>query len=316
MIFCSKLIRKMGLSETKIAITPPLNTSGIIYGDPYRQATLLTLLDYMNHVITLDGARCQKVLDSLIKAQQHLESPRDMLMFVADGLVKANASSDTIANLTRIFFTRSSYGDEDNSSDTMTMCLPTNLTTDMLESFHKTYFWVEGIAQFVVGILGIIANTFAIQILCSNRLVSFFNSLLACLLVMHTIYILSNLLVFLSHKSTLYIVSATFSYVLYPLRSVALHSSTYTTVLMARQRYLAIRHPIEYRNATIGINPWKPTFRQMAMVLLFASVLVAPLVFETKFEMISSVTTEKFNSTHSIYVSSAWFITYFFVLLL
>ena len=74
---------------------------------------------------------------------------------------------------------------------------------------------------------------------------------------------------------------------------------------MARQRYLAIRHPVEYRNFTQSTNPWKAALKYLIAVLITATLLAFPLYFETQI-----IRTEKgahifgINSTHFQYVST------------
>ena len=71
-----------------------------------------------------------------------------------------------------------------------------------------------------------------------------------------------------------------FHHFLYPLKPLLLHASTFLTVFMARERYKAIRHPLEYRNATAGVSPWRTAAKYVAPMVLAAAAFVSPLYFE------------------------------------
>ena len=133
-----------------------------------------------------------------------------------------------------------------------------------MQALIRLLVMLEGVLQFTVGIIGIISNLLAIPVLCGSCMKSIFNKLLICLLILHTIYIISSLVTvviwppwntnedntLLSSTPLLFI--TLFRFVLRPLNHMMLFSSIFITVLMARQRYLAIRHPIEYRNVNRG----------------------------------------------------------------
>jgi hypothetical protein len=178
------------------------------------------------------------------------------------------------------------------------------------EIIKNVLFWIEGVFQIIVGVIGIVSNLVAIPILCSPSMKSIFNKLLICLLILHTIYIcgvISKGMIWQrldndeNRKSEVWS-TIVFSYV-YPLPELMLYSSTFITMLMARQRYLAIRHPIEYRNSNLTTNPWVPAIKSLILVLTAALLLTFPLFLETslKSEVSSSFET---NATHFQYVSS------------
>ena len=131
-------------------------------------------------------------------------------------------------------------------------CVELKFDISQIDQIQAFSFWIEGICQFTVGIVGIISNLLAIPILCSSKMKSIFNRLLICLLSLHTVYLICVILSEImwpawddnpqSLSKVWFIFS--FSYVLHPLRQLMRYSSTYFTALMARQRYLAIRPPI------------------------------------------------------------------------
>ena len=179
--------------------------------------------------------------------------------------------------------------------------------------FLKTMMGVESVFQLIIGIIGIASNLLAIPILCNKSMRSVFNKLLICLLILHTIYIFCSILsetlwpewekddqAQISNFSFIIL----FSFILHPLKQLMLFSSIFITVLMARQRYLAIRHPVEYRNFTQSTNPWKAALKYLIVVMITATLLAFPLYFETQI-----IKVEKgaqifgINSTHFQYVS-------------
>ena len=174
------------------------------------------------------------------------------------------------------------------SSNTQ-MCFESGLDALELEKIEDVSFWMEGVFQLTIGFIGITSNLAAIPILCVNAMKSIFNKLLICLLLIHTVYLFGVLLMGImwpewksnDKKLTEFWFIVLFSFVVYPLQQLMLYSSTFITTLMARQRYLAIRHPIEYRNSTIGTNPWIPAMKNLILVLSLSGVLCIPMFLET-----------------------------------
>ena len=74
---------------------------------------------------------------------------------------------------------------------------------------------------------------------------------------------------------------------------------------MARQRYMAIRHPLEYRQAMIGANLWRRALLNLGVVTLAAGVIVIPMYFETIVQQDTLLhQVQPFNRTHSWMVST------------
>ena len=178
------------------------------------------------------------------------------------------------------------------------------------ELIQNVLFWTESVFQIMVGVFGIFSNLVAIPILCCSSMKSIFNKLLICLLLLHTIYIcgvLSTVIIWQRLENgaqgiSNVCLSILFYYVLYPLPSLMLYSSTFITMLMARQRYLAIRHPIQYRNSNLTINPWVPAIKSLSLVLTAALLLTIPLFLEISINS-EEVGGVKGNATHFQYVS-------------
>lgn len=99
--------------------------------------------------------------------------------------------------------------------------------------------------------------------------------------MIHTLYILATMVHVVRREiPPNYWLDLLFHHFLYPLKPLLLHASTFLTVFMARERYKAIRHPLEYRNATAGVSPWRTAAKYVAPMVLAAAAFVAPLYFE------------------------------------
>ena len=113
----------------------------------------------------------------------------------------------------------------------------------------------------VVGLFGIIGNVTSIFILTKLQAHNFFDSLLIALTTIDIIFIIFTIVdyslarefswpwpedslvwVYLIPKFT------------YPLNNMCFCSSVFLTVLIAGERYLAVCHPIIYRNMTVSTS--------------------------------------------------------------
>ena len=213
-------------------------------------------------------------------------------------------------------FHRPSTVDELNSSANHTvhntgtlMCIDDELNSSHISDIERTSFWLEGVFQLIVGLIGILANISAIPILRKKTMKSCFNTLLICLLILHTVYTSAVIL--------MEIISPTwdnpridglkliviFYYVLDPLQHLMLYSSTIITVLLARQRYHALRYPIEYRNTNLTINPWIPAIKAVSLAFISSGVFIVPLFFERSIEYEEVASVRDVNDTYFQYVS-------------
>ena len=99
--------------------------------------------------------------------------------------------------------------------------------------------------------MGFLVNFSAILLLFSApRLSSVFNSMLTSLLVLHTLYLVNNMTIVARSAlldETSLVLDTLFVKFLYPFKPTLLYTTTFLTVGMARERYKAIRHPLEYR---------------------------------------------------------------------
>ena len=187
-------------------------------------------------------------------------------------------------------------------------CENTNLTDKQNEIIQTISFCLQGVTKVIIGTIGVLSNLAAIPTLCQHSMKSIFNKLLICLLLLHTIYLLGVILTQvmwtdweLHPKSWLFIL---YSFVLHPLEPLMLYSATLITTLLARQRYLAIRHPIEYRNSTITVNTCTYAMKVLAFVLVVSGLFALPMFFEATIGYTKMGKIEEVNMTHFQYVSN------------
>ena len=185
-------------------------------------------------------------------------------------------------------------------------CVEYKLQETEINQIQTFSFWIEGVCQFILGAIGILSNLLALPILCHKRMNTIFSKLLLCLLILHTVYLACVLLIELmwpawddnpqriSESWFIFI----FSYGLYPLKQLMRFSSTFFTTLMARQRFLAIRHPIQYRNSTLTINPWVSVMKSLFLVIFVGAFFTFPVYLETSVKNVEVERIEQFNSTH------------------
>ena len=118
-------------------------------------------------------------------------------------------------------------------------CPGTNgATRAQLATVRAVGFLLDVVLQSVVGVLGAVGNLLAIAVLGGGRrLRSFFNRLLTCLLVVHTVYIANSLVLEVYKKNPGYLAfDLLFSNFFYPCKPMLLYTTTFLTVLMARER--------------------------------------------------------------------------------
>lgn len=110
-------------------------------------------------------------------------------------------------------------------------------------------FWVNGILTCLVVVGGIFLNSISIYIIWKkyNKSSIFYQMLLRLLcidiFVLVTWFTFSLYVAFkVEHKVMLYIIA----YIIYPFVHVALSASTFMTIAISHERYLAVKYPIKY----------------------------------------------------------------------
>ena len=193
-------------------------------------------------------------------------------------------------------------------------CVSDNMTTVQSEELENIQFWIDGVCQLIIGIIGIISNLLAIIVLSRTRVFgSSFGKLLTCLLIFHSIYIVcvvvSEMIYPSWHNHTEHIAKASFSiylyYLLRPIGTLMRYSSTFLTSLMARQQYLALCYPIQYRNSELTSNRNVYLIKNVMLVLLSSALFTIPIYLETSIDDGKITKLHDLNATHFKYVSSA-----------
>ena len=78
-----------------------------------------------------------------------------------------------------------------------------------------------------------------------------------------------------------------------------MHAATFLTVVMARERYLAISDPTGYRNATLmsESNMWRKPILYLAGAVVASSVFVFPINWEAEVRERNRTVTMDDNTT-------------------
>ena len=184
----------------------------------------------------------------------------------------------------------------------------TSIICEPTEGEWKIYsnisWWMDGIASPVISSAGLLLNTLAIVTLTKSKKVEsmFFNYLLVCLAIFDNLY-LSNGILGAIRK---YIIESSYSFdyvfikLIFPFRSMVMFCSMYTTIILAFERYNAIKKPMSYkRRATQKIATSVLNIVYYIIPVLLSSVLFyLPKFFEFDISL-SNETSEKNNNAHN-----------------
>ena len=174
------------------------------------------------------------------------------------------------------------------SSEELLLCRDGSTGND-LQLYETISWWLEGVIQIIINIIGIIANCIAIPVLLSRKLTNVFNRTLAILAVLDAIFNMCDILesVRMFHgggcrPTHIYL----FPYVLYPLQNITMVASIYTTVVVAVERYYAVTRPIS-AFVDDGHGKWKKVLVFVTPVLVFSILFNIPTFFEFRVETIN-----------------------------
>ena len=142
-------------------------------------------------------------------------------------------------------------------------------------------WWINGIGQFTLGILGFLTNSVSISILIRRELSTTFNHLLACLAFsdnMHYICSVAMAIITLTRNGS---IRGTY----FPqFHSVWFMCSAYIFLGLATERYFAISN---LRNSSVSSSvkksSWKRVLLYTTPVLLFTLIFHMPSFMEIKF---------------------------------
>ena len=194
-------------------------------------------------------------------------------------------------------------------------CVRDNLNKSQSERLENLHFWIDGVGQLIIGIIGIISNLLAILVLSRTRIFgSVFGKLMAYLLISHILYIVCvgvNEMMYPSwYHHTEQTSNTSFTiylcYLARPIGRMMRYASTFFTSLMARQQYLALCYPIQYRNSGLSRNQNIYLIANVMMVLLLSAAFTIPIYFEHSLDVEERITLHDLNATHFKYVSSRY----------
>ena len=179
-----------------------------------------------------------------------------------------------------------------NRSETKMVCNMTEADLAAYVAYEHISWWMENVAQSIVGIAGIISNTIAVPVLCSKHMYGIFNRLLIFLAIFDNVFIMCQILEakrkltnnFMGYYDFDQLHEYVFGYFLYPLHAFVLTASIYITVALALERYRAVWRPVEYHNKYKGVNPWKRIIKSyITPVIAFSLAFSIPKCFEIEF---------------------------------
>ncbi|TRY77341.1 hypothetical protein TCAL_10524 [Tigriopus californicus] len=151
-------------------------------------------------------------------------------------------------------------------------------------NLNQMVFWLEGVAQTGLAILGITFNIIFALILSKKELRNSFNILLIVLSTFDTTYLITAFCESLrkSFKLATNLHIELFPYLLYPMQGIALTGSIFMTVAIAFERYVAVHNPINYNRAMNDARATRARVFRFVFPVIVASVLFSvPKFFES-----------------------------------
>lgn len=136
-------------------------------------------------------------------------------------------------------------------------------------------FWIEGVTQTIIAILGICGNIVAGFILSRREMRNAFNLLLVTLACFDSTYLFGSILE--SFRKQFLLVSNVhiilFPYLLYPFNQMAITGSIFMTVAIALERYIAVHYPLDYSQAMHEANALTKRIVKYVSAVIFLSVV-------------------------------------------
>ena len=138
---------------------------------------------------------------------------------------------------------------------------------------HIINFLVNGVCTCTVVIAGVILNCIAINIVWKNyERTNIFYQMLMYLLFLDICVLVTwmNLSLFVAYGINNTIVIHMVPYFSYPSTHIAITASTFMTVAIAHERYLAVKYPLKYSE---GMKSPKATTHRLRLYLVFVSLI-------------------------------------------
>ena len=171
----------------------------------------------------------------------------------------------------------------EHNNTTSIICEP---TADEWRTYATLCWWIDGIASPVISTAGLLLNTLACVTLARSKNIEsiFFNHLLICLAIFDNLYLSNGIL--RAIKKYVFESNYTFDFVfikmIFPVRSMEMFCSMYTTIILAFVRHSAIKNPLNYkiRSTQESARPYINVIFYIFPVLLSSILFYAPKFFE------------------------------------
>ena len=143
-------------------------------------------------------------------------------------------------------------------------------------------WWINGIGQLILGILGFITNSVSISILIRGELSTTFNHLLACLAFSDNMHYICSVAMSIM---TLFFANQSIRGTYFPqFHSVWFMCSSYIFLGLVTERFLALSQPQKYFDTgTPRKSSWKRIILYTLPVLFFSIVYHLPIFLEIEF---------------------------------
>jgi hypothetical protein len=160
-------------------------------------------------------------------------------------------------------------------------------SNEELRFFGQLSFWIGGVVQTIICLIGLCANTISIPVLRSKQMyTSTFHRLLIVLALFDNLYLGLALLEGVRNEMNLStnVHTTVFVYALYPLHNITLCLSIYMTVFLAMERYRAVSKPIDYHTIIVSGRQWQRVFHYVIPVVVLSVAFNLPKFFELRTE--------------------------------
>ena len=176
-----------------------------------------------------------------------------------------------------------------SNESNMSCVLPHHITEEQWIFYNAFTWWLEGFGSVLIGSMGIFFNITTIVVLLGGELAtSFFNWLLVCLSVFDSLFLLNGILE--AFRNHLGLGTDLHDYIfvvfLFPFRSIVMCCSTYTTVILALERYNALVRPISHQSQGLRSGKqslknyfcvhWTRLLKYVAPILILATLFYIP----------------------------------------
>ena len=163
-------------------------------------------------------------------------------------------------------------------------CGKWNLTEqeERIQKIHS--WWIQGLSLLVFGSVGILVSVIAILVLSDKKLSGiFFNKLIMAL----TFFDIAYLILSIGDSIRFNFIELNYCalpgyvafLVIYPIRKILMCCSTYMTVVIAFERFSAIKNPITHRNSLKFSSLNMKTLKYVLIVGLISVLYGIPLFF-------------------------------------